>query len=68
MIATSPRERALAALDIIDTADNLLGTHSHGAVVNVRKDRAFRDLAAAMDAIYGPLPGTVIEVAAWSAE
>ena len=59
-LIAAARERAQAALDAIDTADDLLGTHSHGKVVNLRKERAYGELAGAMDTIYGPLPPPVI--------
>lgn len=49
----TPRDRALAALDVIDrnSTDGFNNARHRPAV-----EQAYRDLAAAMNLFYGPLP------------
>jgi hypothetical protein len=66
--APTPRERAFAALDIIDSEMPGKGGQVT-PITTFRIDRAYRVLAHALDQIYGPLPVTPIIVAdKWSSE
>ena len=70
MTLASPRERAALAFAELDAVnDASLGRPTHPGT-DARKDRALRNLAAAMNAEFGPLtdPAPIIEVERWEAE